>query len=419
MLRARWRAVVGGAASLAVLAAAPLARAQDAAAIVARARDQIDNGSYAEGLRTLAALRGQKPPPQLVVEAALLETTALLVTQQGNESAAVNACSRAVVAAGFDPDVARELSPKVRDACRAAAKKVRGERLGNEKVKVGKLEIVEPEVAYQPVRLAATVSNRPQWLRMVARVESSGLGGTFDLPLIPSDEGPLLGTLDASWIRPGAGLSVKLVAQDRFGDLGDPIEARTVVVPTAEAAVALGEIPAGARVTVDDKPVAPDAKGRVAVSGGRHEVALRLPTGAEAHAEIEAARGAVTRVALAPQQPGPSRVGAWIATGTSVALGVAGGVLLVNSELRRSELEDAAAEREPGTDLPLNDYSTLEGIDQERKTFQYVGIGLLAGAGAVAVTATVLWLVPGARRTAARVYPIVTPAFFGLGATFF
>ncbi|NUP05359.1 MAG: hypothetical protein HOW73_04775 [Polyangiaceae bacterium] len=411
------RALLGAAVAVCCLLAAVPARAQDAAAIVAKARDQVDSGNYADALRTLSALKSKNVPPQLAVEAGLLETTALLVT---NADAASQACGRAIIAAGYDPDVARDLSPKVRDACRAAAKKVRGERVAGDKATIGKLEIEAPEVAFQPVRLSTTVENRPAWLRMVARVESSGIEGAFDVPLIPSDEGPLLGTLDPSWIRPSAKLSIKLVAQDRFGDLNEAVETRKVDVPAAEAAVALGTVPDGAKVTLDGQVIVPDGKGRIAAPAGKHEVAMSLTSGAYAEAEIELSKGEVARLALAPQAPSPSRALPWVATGTAVALGVAGGVLLINSEARRSELEDAAKEREPGTDLPANDFSTLQDIDDERKLFQYVGIGLLSGAGAVAVTATVLWLVPvgGGSSSSASIEPVISPGFIGARGRF-
>lgn len=413
----RRAALVSLALSTATLALALPARAQDAASIVAKAREQVDNGSYADALRTLGALRSKTVPPQLAVEAGLLETTASLVAQ--GQDAAVTACGKAIVAAGYDPEIARDLSPKVRDACRAAGKKVRGERVAAAKATLGKLEIAEPEVAYQPVRLSTTVDKRPAWLRMVARVESSGIEGTFDVPLIPSDDGPLLGTLDPSWIRPSASLTIKLVAQDKFGDLGDAVETRAVKVPSAEALIALGSVPDGAKVTLDGKAVTPDDKGRVPAPAGKHEIAMTLSSGAYAEADIELARGVVARLALAPQQPSPSRVLPWVATGTAFALGVAGGVLLINSEARRSELEDAASEREPGTDLPANDYATLQDIDDERKLFQYIGIGLLSGAGAVAITATVLWLVPtGGGSSTAQIEPIVGPGTFGLRGRF-
>lgn len=405
-------------AALAAIFAALPARADDAASIVGKARGQIEQGSYADAARTLALLRGKTLTPQLAIEAGLLETTATLVNQ-GAEAAAAP-CARAIVAAGFDPEVARELSPKVREVCRQAGKKVRGERLAGEKIAIGKLTFAEPDVAYQPVRLSATASKSPPWLRVVARVQASGIEGSFDVPLIPSDEGPLLGTLDASWIRPKASLIVQLVAQDKFGDLSEPLDSKKLTVPAAEALIALGKVPESAVVKLDGNATKPDDKGRIVASPGKHEVSLTLPSGASAEADVELERGGVAQVKLVPQEQSPSRVLPWIATGTSFALAVAGGVLLINSEARRSELEEKAAEREPGTDLPANDFATLRDIDDERKLFQNVGIGLLAGAGGVAVAALVLWLVPieGGASSSARITPIVTPNFVGLNARF-
>jgi hypothetical protein len=402
--------------AVAFAAAPSAAHAQDLSAIVARASEQMDAGNFADGMRTLASLRGKTLPPQLAVEVALLETTGSLVTS--TPDAARDACGRAIVAAGYDPDVARERSPKVREVCKAAAKKVRADRLAEGKVAPSKLEVERPEVAHQAVRLSTKVEKIPAWLRMIARVQSSELEGTFDVPLVPSDDGALLGTLDSAWTRPRSKLTIKLVAQDRFGDIGDPIHAEELTIPAHEAAISLGSVPSGGRVEVDGERVTPDDAGRVPASAGKHEVKLTLPSGAYAETEVELVRGTVAQVTLAPSEQGPSRVAPWIATGTSLALGVAGAVLLVNAELRRSDLEEAAAEREPGTGLPLREYSELEGIDSERRTFLYAGLGVLGGAGAAAVLATILWLVPsgggGEPPAEAAVLPVISPSFIGV-----
>ena len=394
-----------------------MALADDAASIVARARDQIDSGNYAAAATTLGLLRGKTLPPQLAIDAALLETTAALVNQ--GQDQAIAACGRAVVAAGFDPEVARDLSPKVREVCKTAGKKVRGDRLASEKVAVGKLSVQALSVAYEPVRISTTVDKKPAWLRVVARVEASGIEGAFDVPLIPSDEGPLLGTLDASWIRPKATLTIKLVAQDRFGDLPVALDTQHLQVPAAEAAIALGVIPTGAVIKLDGNKVTADAKGVVAASAGKHEISMTLDSGASAEADVELTRGKVAQVGLVPQDSSPSRALPWAATGTSLALLAAGGVLLINAEARRSELEDKAAEREPGTGLPANDYATLKSIDDERTLFQNVGIGLLAGGGGVAIAATIFWLVPiGGSSSSARVTPVIAPGYGGVRLRF-
>jgi hypothetical protein len=404
-----------------VLVAAPArAQAQDLSAIVARASEQMDAGNFADGMRTLASLRGKTLPPQLAIEVALLETTGSLVTS--TPDAAREACGRAIVAARYDPEVARERSPKVREACKLAAKKVRAERLTEGKVEPGKLEVGRPEVAHRAVRLSTKVEKMPPWLRMIARVQSSELEGTFDVPLVPSDDGALLGTLDSAWTRPRSKLTIKLVAQDRFGDIGDPLYSEELVIPPHEAAISLGSIPSGGRVEVDGERVNPDEAGRVPASAGKHEVRLTLPSGAYAEAEVELERGSVAQVTLAPSEQGPSRVAPWIATGTSLALGVAGAVLLVNAELRRADLEEAAAEREPGTRLPLREYSELESIDSERRTFLYAGLGVLGGAGAAGILATILWLVPsgggGDPPAETAVLPVISPSFIGVVGRF-
>lgn len=406
-------------ASLAASAALPRrALAEDLSAIVAKARDQVENGSYADALRILGTLRSKNPPPALAIEAALLETTALLVTQGADP--ATNACAKAITIGGYDPEIARDQSPKVRDVCKAAARKVRGDRIKAEGITFGQLDLKEPEVAYQPVRISATTEKRPTWLKLIARVTSSDLEGSFDLPLVPSDEGPLLGTLDAAWLRPKAKLTVDLVAQDKFGDLGPPVRQHVFTVPSFESVVSVGRVPKGAKLKLDDKEVTADDEGRVPSSPGAHEVSLTLSSGATASTEVELKRGNVTRVALSPQAPSASRVLPWIATGTAAALVTAGSVLLVNAQSRRSQLQDAAAQREAGTSLPATDYKDLKSIDSERRTFTTVGVGLLIGGGATAVLATTLWLIPSGSSSpkSGRITPIVGPGFLGASGTF-
>lgn len=386
--------------ALAATLAPSSAAAEDLAGIVARAREQVETGAYAEASKTLAGLPQTGVPATLAVEAALLETTAALVV--AGPEAGEAACGKAVIAAGYDPEVARDQSPKVRAACRAAAAKERAQRLARAQVTLSDLRAAPPAVAWQPVRIAATASSVPTWLRVVARVTSSALEGSFDLALAPSLEGPLRGTLDPSWIRPGARIKVELFAQDRYGDLGPTGEGATVEVPSAEAMIALGKVPAGATVAIDGKAARPGAGGRVQVSPGKHTVTLELPDGAFARAAVDVARGGIARVALSPQRPERSRTLAWIATGAAVAFGSVGGVLLLNADSRRSEIEELSAKREEGSNLPAVEYSELATKDDERQTFATVGTVFLIGGGVAAATAVTLWLWPdsGRARTA-------------------
>ncbi|EYF02159.1 Hypothetical protein CAP_7370 [Chondromyces apiculatus DSM 436] len=385
--------------------------AQDLAGVVARAREQVENGAYADATKTLSGLPTTGVPDALRVEAGLLETTAALVT--AGPSAGEAACAKAVVASGYDPEVARDQSPKVRAACRAAADKERGQRLARSQITLSGLKVDAPAVAWQPVRIAATANQVPAWLRVAARVTSSALEGSFELAMAPSLEGPLRATMDAAWCRPGAKITVELVAQDRHGDLGGspppgaspsgpagsapagaPASAVSFVVPAAEAMLAFGQLPAGASVHVDGAPVKPGAGGRVPVAPGHHAVSLELTDGAFASAEVDVSRGAISRVALSPQRQARSRTMAWIATGTAVALGSVGGVLLLTADGRRREIEEASARREPGSSLPAVEYSQLQAIDDERKTLTTVGFGLLIGGGVAAAAAVTLWLWP-------------------------
>lgn len=417
------------AATLALGAAAPRsAHAQDVAALVAKARDQVEGGNYQDALRTLAALESRELPPAVAVDAALLETTATIVVK--SPDAAIASCEKAVVASGFDPEVARDTSPKVRAACRDAAKKVRGSRLSREKVVVGELEPEQPDVAWQPIRVKASAKPLPTWLKFVARVSSKQLAGSFDLALVPAEEGQLFGTLDPSWIHPDDTITVALVAQDKFGDLGEPVKTATIAVPKAEGMIALGSVPGDAVVKVDGNRVTPDASGRVAVAPGEHEVEM-IQGDASASTDVDVARGSVARVALSPSAGGSNAL-AWIATGTSVAFLATGGVLMLVADGRRSDIEEAAAAREPGTDLPATDYSTIQSLEDDRQTFSTAGTVLLIAGGVTGALAVTLWLwpsggggeeeAPAAAPAAKRVHPTVgatvRPGWVGVGGQF-
>jgi hypothetical protein len=382
---------------------------------VAKAREQTENGAFADALRTLGQLPKNDVPPALAVEAGLLEATASLVTK--GEAAGQTSCAKAVVASGYDPEVARDQSPKVRGVCRAAAERVRKERIEKAGAKLGDITITLPQVAWQPVRLSADVENAPTWLRIVARVRSTAIEGSFDLPLAPSPEGPLRGTLDPSFIRPGATLEISLVAQDKFGDLLVAAGKQTVEVPKREALVSFGDIPSSARVFIDDKPVELDDTGRAAVEPGKHRVAMEVDD-ASASTKIEVDRGAIARVALSPQKAG-GRTLAWVATGSAVVLGAVGGVLVGTAVARKSEIEDLAAQREPGTSLPATSYADIKSRDDERKLFSNVGTGFLIGGGVVGALAVTIWLLPSGRskgpaKKGANVFTTIQPQI-GLG----
>jgi hypothetical protein len=391
--------VRSGLLSAAIVATSPaLVQAQDLAGIVAKAREQTENGAFAEALKTLEQLPKTDLPPTLAVEAGLLEATAALVTQGAAGGQA--ACEKAVIASGYDPEVARDQSPKVRTVCRAAAEKVRKGRTENAGIKLGEISVTAPEVAWQPVRLSADVAQAPAWLRVVARVRSTAIEGSFDMPLAPSPDGPLRGTLDPSFIRPGSTLEITLVAQDKFGDLLVTSGQKAIAVPKREALVSLGEIPATAKVFVDDKPVQPDDSGRVGVEPGKHEVLMEVDE-ATASAKVEVERGAIASVTLSPQKAG-GRTLAWVATGSAVVLGAVGGVLLGTAAARKTEIEELAAQREPGTNLPATTYSVIKTRDDERRLFTNVGTGLAIGGGVVGALAITLWLLPSGRKSAPK-----------------
>jgi hypothetical protein len=407
---------LAAATALTLAAVASPARADDAGS-VARAREQVESGAYADALRTLSALRSNLAPG-LAVEAALLEANAALVVR--GDDAGQTACAKAVVAAGYDPDVARDQPPKVRVVCRAAAAKERRARLDREKIVISDLEIEPIDVAFQPVRLSAKGSRAPAWLRVVARVTSPAIEGSFDLVLAPSIEGPLRGTLDPSWIRPSSRLTIDLVAQDRFGDLGPIGKSASATVPTAEAMVALGPIPSGAEIRIDGTKTAATPAGDVVVTPGKHKIKLELESGASASTTIEIERGSVARVALAPQRAGGVGVQWFLGAGALAVAGV-GSVFLVNAASRKSEIESLSQQREPGTSLPATEYSVLAQKDQERKTFGSVGLVLGITAGALAITAVTVALWPsreGKKKPIATLTPQLGIGRLGLAGSF-
>jgi hypothetical protein len=380
-------------ATVALMAAlARPAAAQDVASVVAKARDQVESGAYADALRTLAIISNKELPETVAIEAGLLETTARIVV---DPDGANKACDKAVVAADYDPEVAGNESPKVRAACRASAERLRGSRLEGAGVRAESISVKPPTVGWQPVRVAAKLSTQPAWLRLVARVQSSVIDGSFDVALVPAESGVLRTTLDPSALRPGSKVTVAIVAQDKFGDLGSPLESVELKVPQAEAMVALGRVPEGAVVEVDGVPSKHDKHGRVPVSAGEHQVELTLEDGSSASASVEVARGTVARLALVPQPSSTANTVAWIFAGSAIAFGGVGAVLLVSAESRRAEIEDAAAAREPGTLLPATEYSEIESKESERATFATLGTVFAIAGAASAVAAVTLWLWPG------------------------
>jgi hypothetical protein len=178
--------------------------------------------------------------------------------------------------------------------------------------------------------------------------------------------------------------------------------------------IALGDLPIGATVMIDDAKTTPSAGGRIAVAPGVHFVELDLQSGASAVAKVDIHRGDVERVALSPQRAtSATRLVAIVGGGLTLTLAAAGAIFLLNADAKRRDIEDLAAKREPGTDLPATSYADIASEDSDRKTFQGLGAGLLIGAGATGIASVVLWLWPDgshARRpsTSGALLPIVS-----------
>jgi hypothetical protein len=157
-------------------------------------------------------------------------------------------------------------------------------------------------------------------------------------------------------------------------------------------------------VTIDGAAVKPGPGGRAPVAPGPHKVTVELEDGASASASVEVARGSAARVALSPQRAGRSRAPAWIATGTAMALGAVGGVLLLNANSRKSEIEELSARREEGSNLPATEYSELQSKEADRQTFATLGTAFLIAGGVAGAAAITLWVWPeggGSKKTGA------------------
>jgi len=74
-----------------------------------------------------------------------------------------------------------------------------------------------------------------------------------------------------------------------------------------------------------------------------------------------------------------------------------GAVLLGTAASRKTEIEDLAAQRELGTNLPATTYADIKARDDERRLFTNVGTGLAIGGGVVGAVALTLWLWPSGR----------------------
>ena len=108
-----------------------------------------------------------------------------------------------------------------------------------------------------------------------------------------------------------------------------------------------------------------------------------------------------------------------MATGSAVVLGAVGGVLFGTAVARKSEIEELAAQREPGTGLPATSYADIKSRDDQRRLFSNVGTGFLIGGGVVGAVAVTLWLLPSGRskgpaKKGANVFTTIEPQI-GLG----
>jgi hypothetical protein len=127
---------------------------------------------------------------------------------------------------------------------------------------------------------------------------------------------------------------------------------------------------------------------------------------------------------LSPQKPQTGRTVAWIAAGTTVALGAVGGVLLLTADSKRQEIEDLAAKREPGTSLPATDYADIASKEDSRKTLVTAGSAFLIAGGVTGLTALTLFLWPDSSGSAKksgegpRVVPLVGLGSAGLRGSF-
>jgi hypothetical protein len=189
-----------------------------------------------------------------------------------------------------------------------------------------------------------------------------------------------------------------------------PVEVR---LPPHRAAIRIDSTVTGAEVVVAGRPAGrTPLPAPVFVEPGRVRVTIRGRALTTTH-EIEVRPGEVARVPFAP----PSRlsISRAVLLGVGGALAITGAGLAVAAWRAESDLESAARTRDPDSQLPAIEYSSVRGFATAGSGEAIAAVVTLAVGGAALLAGTVLALVPEGRE---RPSPRVGPAPGGLGVAF-
>jgi hypothetical protein len=360
-------------------------------------------------------------PTALTVEAALLESSAYIALQQ--QAAAVAACRRGIVAANYDPEIAREQAPRVQAACRIAAAEARTALVEERRIAIGDVQVTSARVAWNPIRITAQIRGNVTNLVTEAEVRIND-NSAFTVVLRDAGGGIRSGSIDANLGVPGGRIQVVPLVRDEFGILVRSETPTTYIVPEDEAAVRFN---AGS----DEGPLEVDGRStraRVRVGDvvplplGSHVLEVRTPRG-RSHAAINLRRGEIALLTLHSEAGSNALdIARWSSTVGAVALLGAGGVFYFLAASAGNQLAGyAETARDPQTGLPLIQWSDVAPIDETRATNQNIAIGLFAGGAALAVVAIVTWAIPhpNSRRESRRTNAFeLRPGLSGLAITF-
>ena len=206
--------------------------------LVARARAAFEQLEFEQTVRLLQPLHTRAGvPPLLAVQAALLETNALVAQQL--TPAAIEACQRAVRFANFDPDVARDQSPRVQAVCHTAADQARREFVSSRHIRIATVNVITGPVAWNSVALQIRIEGDLTGLTALAEVSVAGAPpAAVNLP--GTGQTLRVAALDANLAVPRARIEVTPIVRDAFGVLARAESATIATVSANESAVRFG-----------------------------------------------------------------------------------------------------------------------------------------------------------------------------------
>lgn len=367
-----------------------------------RARSLLDQLEFEQAVGLLIPLHDAPGIPEtLRVEAALLETNALVAMQRQPD--AIAACVRAVEHANYNPDVAREQSPRTQAACRTAAEQARHDLIGRRSLAIRNVGISTGPVAWNPVRVEVGFDGDLTGLTTQAEVVV-GTGQPFTVNLPNTGQPTRTAILEASLAAPNADVRVTPMIRDSFGVLVRSDSASTARIPTPEAAVqfALGSDEGPLRVDGTSTGRRAQVGDTLPLSVGPHSIEVQARSGVTARASVTLHRGEIATLTLHGTSGTTARdVVKWGSTIVGVAGLAAGAVFQFLAYSNALQLTQFANQRDDATGQPLIDWQAGAPIQRSLQVNQNLATGLFIGGGVLAGVAIVLWALPSNRESAA------------------